>query len=205
MKKRNGDSASAHGFTDLLAALSEMRAGERPVTLRRLLEVVGRRSFGAVILLLGVVSISPLTIVPGANWLVAAVTFLFSAQILIGRRHPWLPARLLDAQFPGAAFGRVIESPRLRRWASAMDRLARPRIAFMTEAPFIALPALAAILTALVTFPLSLVPFGPVLPGISLILLGAGMTARDGVWLLVSLASLGGTGFLFARWLHWVT
>ena len=76
---------------------------------------------------------------------------------------------------------------------------------FLTEAPFVMLPACAVCLTALVTFPLSLVPLGPVLPGVSLILLGAGMTARDGVWLMVSLASVGGSALLFARWLQWVT
>jgi hypothetical protein len=205
MTRRNAVKAAAHSFSDLLTALSDMRGTDQSITLRQLLEAVGRRSFGAVILLLGFVSISPLTIVPGANWLVASVTFLFSAQILIGRSHPWLPERLLDAPFPGGAFDRVVSSQRVRRWASVMDRLARPRMMFLTEAPFVMVPALAVVLTALVTFPLSLVPLGPVLPGVSLILLGAGMTARDGVWLMVSLTSVGGSALLFARWLQWVT
>ena len=165
MTRRNAVKAAAHSFSDLLTALSDMRGTDQSITLRQLLEAVGRRSFGAVILLLGFVSISPLTIVPGANWLVA----------------------------------------RVRRWASVMDRLARPRMMFLTEAPFVVVPALAVVLTALVTFPLSLVPLGPVLPGVSLILLGAGMTARDGVWLMVSLTSVGGSALLFARWLQWVT
>ncbi|MBU6318131.1 MAG: exopolysaccharide biosynthesis protein [Alphaproteobacteria bacterium] len=205
MTRKNAVKAAAHSFADLLTALSDLRGQGQGVTLRRLLEAVGRRSFGAVILLLGFVSISPLTIVPGANWLVASVTFLFSAQILIGRTHPWLPAKLLDTPFPGDAFDRVVSSQRVRRWATVMDRLARPRMIFLTEAPFVMLPACAVCLTALVTFPLSLVPLGPILPGVSLILLGAGMTARDGVWLMVSLASVGGSALLFARWLQWVT
>lgn len=161
MKRRNAAEAAAHSFADLLTVLADMKGGDQSITLRRLLEAIGRRSFGAVILVLGFVSISPLTIVPGANWLVASVTFLFSAQILIGRSHPWLPARLLDAPFPGDVFDRVVSSQKVKRWAGVMDRLARPRMVFLTEAPFVILPALAVVLTALVTFPCRLSRSGP--------------------------------------------
>jgi hypothetical protein len=74
----------------------------------------------------------------------------------------------------------------------------RPRLEFLTEAPFVNLVALCIVAAALVTFPLSLIPFGPVAPGLAVVLFGLGMTARDGLWLLLGVAFTIGAFFLAA-------
>ena len=99
MTKRKKASQPEQNFTALLNCLVTETSGEK-VTLGQLMRIMERRSFGAVILLLGVIAISPLTVVPGATWTVAAVTLLFSVQLLFAMRHPWLPKRLLDLQMP---------------------------------------------------------------------------------------------------------
>ena len=48
---------------------------------------------------------------------------------------------------------------------------------------FVNLVALCVCAAALITFPLSLIPFAPMAPGIAIVLFGLGMTARDGLWL----------------------
>src|SRR6202008_2687926 len=85
-------------FAYLLTCLLKETSGDT-VTLGQLMRIVERRSFGAVILLLGLIAVSPLTIVPGATWTVAAVTLLFSVQLLFGRR-PILPKAMLDLKMP---------------------------------------------------------------------------------------------------------
>ncbi|MEE9380393.1 MAG: exopolysaccharide biosynthesis protein, partial [Hyphomonadaceae bacterium] len=59
----------------LMRSLVVNTDGER-VTVRDLLNAVGRRSYGPILLLLGFIGISPLSIVPGANWLVALLTLI---------------------------------------------------------------------------------------------------------------------------------
>lgn len=165
--------------------------------------MAGRRTFGPVILLLGFISISPLTIVPGANWLVAAVTLIFSFQLLIGHRKPMLPPNLLKLSMPGTAVQGVLSSARPA--ARLADKVTHPRLTFLTEPPFLVLTALACIGAALVTFPLGVIPLGPVLPGISIVLLGVGLTARDGLFLGASLLALAGAGAMsvavLQRWI----
>lgn len=161
--------------------------------------VMERRSFGAVILLLGLISISPLTIVPGANWLVATVTLLFSVQLLFGARHPVLPKKLLAMSMQRSqlvAFAKVA-----RKTAHTADALTAPRLEWLTRPPFVFLVALICVAAALITYPLGLIPFGPVLPGVSIVLMGVGLTAKDGVFLLLSGLALGGAAMLLARWL----
>jgi len=71
----------------LLASLVEQTKGEQ-VSIEDLLNAVGRRAFGPILILLGFIAISPLTIVPGTSWLVALVTLLFAGQVAVGQARP---------------------------------------------------------------------------------------------------------------------
>lgn len=192
------DRPAAQNFSRLLDSLVAETSGET-VTLGQLMQIVERRSFGAVILLLGLIAISPLTIVPGANWLVAAVTLLFSAQLLFGARHPVLPRRMLEVKMPRSQLETFVKA--LRKTAHTADRLVKPRLTFLAKPPFVIGAALICIAASLLTFPLGLIPLGPVLPGISILMMGIGLTARDGVFLLLSGLAFGGASLLLVRWL----
>jgi hypothetical protein len=191
-------SQPAQNFTSLLDCLVKETSGET-VTLGQLMGIVERRSFGAVILLLGLIAISPLTIVPGATWVVAAVTLLFSVQLLFGLKHPMMPRKLLDLKMPRPALEGFVKTT--RNLAHIADKLTAPRLGFLTRPPFIIGVALVCTIAALVTFPLGLIPLGPVLPGISILLMGIGLTARDGVFLLLSTLAMAGAVLLVVRWL----
>jgi hypothetical protein len=56
----------------------------------------------------------------------------------------------------------------------------------------VTLVALCVAAAALITFPLSLIPFAPLAPGLAVVLFGLGMTARDGLWLSLGMALTGG-------------
>ncbi len=180
----------------LLHALVRDTAGDT-VTIDQLLKAVGRRAHGPVFLLLGFISISPLTIIPGANWLFATLTLIFALQVVIGLRHPWLPRHVLDFAFKreflvkGAAAG--------QKYAHMLDALVKPRFTFLTEAPFVQIVALVCVVSALITYPLGLVPFGPVLPGLTILLFGLALTARDGVAVLFAAAAFAGAVVVLIR------
>jgi len=190
------DDSHPHSFTSLLESLETETSGD-PVTFGQLLDVAGRRTFGPVILLLGAISISPLTIVPGANWAVATATLLFAGQLLFGRKRPWLPAGILNIQFRREHLSKMVRGG--REAAHVADRLTAPRLTFLTEPPFVFGTALLCVMAALVTYPLGLIPLGPILPGVSIVLLGIGLTARDGLFLLMSGISLAGAAVLVSR------
>jgi hypothetical protein len=195
--KEAGASGPPPNFTYLLNCLLKETSGET-VTLGQLMHIVERRSFGAVILLLGLIAVSPLTIVPGATWTVAAATLLFSVQLLFAR-HPVLPKKMLAMQMPRPALESFVKAS--RKMAHIADSVTAPRLGFLTRPPFVIGVAVVCILASLVTFPLGLVPLAPLLPGISILLMGIGLTARDGVFLLLSTLAMVGSILLVARWL----
>lgn len=187
-----------HNLGSLMNSLVLNTQGEK-VTVRDLLDAVGRRSYGPVLLLLGFVSISPLTIVPGANTITSLLILLISAQIPFGRKYPWVPKRALDFEFERKHLLSGVASS--QKYVSWIDALLRPRLTFLTEPPFAQLVALICVAAALVCFPLSFVPLGPVLPGIAVMLFGLGLTSRDGLVILGAGLSLAASIFvLFRLW-----
>mgnify|MGYP003631160608 FL=1 len=188
--------ATVNNLESLLASLTDCTSGDE-VTVRDLLNAVGRRSYGPILLLLGFIAVTPLTIIPGTSWLVALITLLIAGQIVIGRKFPWVPRRVLDVSFPRSALVAGVEQA--RKYVRPVDRVLKPRLAFLSGSPFIVLAAMVCVAAALLTFPLGLFPFGPVLPGLTVLLFGLGLTARDGFVLVAAGAGLAGAIWLLLR------
>ncbi len=186
---RNGTNVPVTNLRTMMRSLV-LNTEREDVTVAELLQAIGRRAHGPVFLLLGFIAVSPLTIIPGANWFVATVILVFALQVVFGFRHPWLPKGVTEFKFKrdhlvqGVAAG--------ERYAHMIDALVKPRLTFLTEPPFIQVVALICVLAALISFPLGLVPLGPLLPSLTVLLFGLALTARDGVVLLLAGCAFGG-------------
>ncbi len=167
-----------------------------PFRLGDIVEAVGRRSYGPLLLVIGLFAISPATIVPGMTWLAAALTFLVAGQMLFGMQRPWLPRKALRTRLPRE--GSLQALGKVRPWAARIDTVLKPRMAVLSQPPFVNVVALFVLAAALVTFPLSLIPLAPLAPGVAVVFFGLGMVARDGLWLLLGAVVLTG-----AFWLVW--
>lgn len=163
------------------------------VTIRELLSTVGRRSYGPLLLLIGLIALSPITAVPGLTWFTAALTLLIALQMFVGRRTPWLPKGALDARVSRDLVVKGVSAA--RPWAQRIDKLLKPRLTFLALQPFVNLIALAVIGAALITIPLGLIPFGPFVPSLAIVIFGLGMTARDGLVLLLGLIGSGAAAY----------
>ena len=166
------------------------------LTLGEILDSVGRRSYGPLLLVIGLFAISPATVVPGMTWLTAALTLLVAGQMALGLPSIWLPKKALEAELPRNAVASGIE--KTRGMAKTIDKLLKPRLTFLSKPPFVNLVALMCILAALITFPLGLIPFAPLAPGLAVMFFGLGMVARDGLWLALGTAAMAGA-FLLAK------
>ncbi|MGD9981546.1 MAG: exopolysaccharide biosynthesis protein [Hyphomonadaceae bacterium] len=183
------NAAHPDGLADVLDELSHNVNRESElagIRLGVLLSAVGRRSYGPILLLLGLIAISPLTALPFTTTIVAAITLLVAVQMALGLNRPWLPKPALNIRVPRRAFFHFLDYARPK-----VDRidgvLLRERWTFMTVPLFVNAVALCVCAAALITFPLSLIPLAPLAPGVAIVLFGLGMTARDGVWLSIGI------------------
>lgn len=193
MAAKSGSAETLSGLLDKI----ERRVDEQgpksttgKLTLGEIMDIIGRRAYGPLLLIVGILSVSPLSMIPGSTWMFAALTLLIAMQMAINRKHPWLPSGLLKTSFPQDKVSGALK--KVRPWTSAVDKIVRPRFEFLARAPWLILVALLAIAAALVTFPLSFIPLAPFLPGATVILIGLGVTARDGLVLGLAMGILAG-------------
>ncbi|MBY0567254.1 MAG: exopolysaccharide biosynthesis protein [Hyphomonadaceae bacterium] len=179
---------------DEIEETAEAQPSSQPLTLGDLLNSVGRRSYGPLLLVIGLIAISPLTALPGLTWATAALTIIVAGQMALGLPHLWLPKSALNIRIGRRQVTDGVEKSRpAARW---IDHLLKARLQFLSKPPFANLVALMVLAAALITFPLGLVPLLPLIPGIAIVAFGLGVTARDGVWLLLGTLIVGGAFWL---------
>src|SRR5688500_14100471 len=149
-----------------------------------MMQAVGRSSFGALLLLGGLVTLSPLDIIPGIPTLIALAVLIVCVQLLAGRRHFWLPSWVLRRSIPREKFLRALTW--LRKPARFGDRLVRPRLTALTSDAAIKMIAVGCIVVALAMPVMEVVPFSANLAGIALSAFGLAVIARDGLLALVA-------------------
>jgi hypothetical protein len=160
------------------------------VSVGAIVRTIGERAHGPLLLTVGLISISPATLAPGATWALATLTLLIAVQVALRTPRPWMPREALRLEAPRAQLAGFIKA--MRPAATAVDKVVRPRWQFLAEPPWTTLVALLCATAALITFPLGLVPFAPLAPGLAIVLFGLGLTARDGVLLALGAATMGG-------------
>jgi hypothetical protein len=175
------------------------RIGERPgaeVSLEELVHAFGERGFGALLLLLGLIS-AVIGAIPGTTTVLGLPMLFLGAQLLFRRDELWLPGWMLERRIDRAAFAAAASRvmPHLQR----VERFSRPRLKFMSSDLAESLIGLACVIWAAVLI-LPLVGFN-LFPSLFVAAFGFGLLQRDGV--LVIIAWLGSAGFATVVWLAW--
>lgn len=164
----------------LLDTLGEAAPDCAETSLGAIIEALGTRSFGPLLVLAGLIAISPLSGVPGVPTTVGALVALIAIQLLIGRRHFWLPQWLKHRCVARSTFEAALHGA--RRPARFVDRLLRPRLTVLTHGPGVFMIAALSLLIAIALPLLELVPFSATLAGVVFAALGLSLMAHDGLF-----------------------
>ena len=190
------DSAPLQGV--LAHVLAEMDGADS--NLRDIVQSLGHRAFGPVMVLCGLFLMTPLGALPGVPGAFGLINIAFAAQLLLRRPHPYVPDVLARVRVPVARVASVHR--RAAPWLARIDALLRPRLAWVTEGPMLVLVAVMSILLSAAMVPLGVIPFGVVPVAFILGLMGLALVARDGALMLVALSvSLGIFGWLASLFL----
>ncbi len=163
-------------------------AGDEAVTLGWILEQLHERAFGLFLLILALPCCIPFLY--GIPQIVSLPLMFVSAQILIGRRVPWLPVRLSNRAIAGADLHRLAAGA--GPWLRRIEAISRPRFSFLTRAPWERILGAALVLfSASILVPL---PGTNTVPGVAVVLAAMGLLQRDG--LLVVLGAVLGTAWI---------
>jgi len=164
------------------------------VSVAHVMSTLGARSFGPLLLVPGLIGISPIGAIPGLPAVMALIVFIVAAQILVGMDHAWLPAALLRRSMAGKKLRQVCNA--VAPYARFVDRFLRPRFDPLTRGPFLRIVAALVLIVALVTPVIEIVPLAGIVPNAAIVAFGLALTAHDGIWALIATLITGGTFYL---------
>jgi hypothetical protein len=181
---------------DLLDQVEDTARSEDPVSVEMILRAVGRRSFGPLLLLVGLVTLAPIIgDIPGVPTLMGVLLLLTAGQLLMGRDHIWLPQWILSRSVSRETLCKAIRA--IRKPSRFVDRWLKPRLEPLTQGVgFYFVAAVCVLIAALLPF-MELIPFSANGAGIALTAFGLAVLARDGLLALLALVVILGTsGFV---------
>ena len=171
-------------ISDRLDQLAAEAQGQ-DVTLAWVLDTLGERAFGLFLLFLALPCCIPFLY--GVPQVVALPMMFVSAQILMGRRAPWLPEKLGARTISAQSLTGLAD--RAGPWLRRIEAISKPRLTALTRAPLDRVVGVALVLfSASILVPL---PGTNTVPGFAVVIVSMGLLQRDGI--LVILGSIIGT------------
>ncbi|MEL7116305.1 MAG: exopolysaccharide biosynthesis protein [Pseudomonadota bacterium] len=168
-------------ISDRLDRLASEAEGET-ATLGWILEQLHERAFGLFLLVLALPCCIPFLY--GIPQVVALPLMFVSAQILLGRKTPWLPQKLAARSVSTAGLSNLAE--RSGPWLRRIEAVSHPRLSALTRAPFDQVLGLALVIfSASILVPL---PGTNTVPGFAVVVVAMGLLQRDGLLVLAGAA-----------------
>jgi len=176
--------------SDLEAVLGDLQRAARSngakVSVGEIVATFGRRSFGPLLLLTGLLGMTPVAAIPSAPSIIALITVLIAGQLLFGRETIWLPRFLENLSVKSE---RVAKAARMaKKPMHIAERIVRPRLLSLTTPMADRLVALACVLVAICVPPLELLPFVAFVPSLAIFAFGLSLVTRDGALVLIALS-----------------
>jgi hypothetical protein len=177
----NSDSPNSQSLSQRLADFAD-QIPEAGLSVGELVKQLGREGLLLLCIVLSLPFLLPVSI-PGVST-VFGLLILFIGSSEAVRMPIWLP---------GKVAGYSLTRERLRdilklgaSWVQRLEKLARPRMAWLTQASMQRFNGAMLVLgAALLMMPLAIIPFSNTLPALACIFLAVGMLGRDGVCILL--------------------
>ena len=161
------------------------------LTIQQMLNRVGPRSFGAILLVPALILVSPISIIPFMPTIGGLIILTIATQAFFGRRHMWIPHVLGRRKLNTEQLCKVVTY--LRRPAAWLDRNSRDRLRFLTATPLDRV-ALLSVMTVAATWPfLEIVPMFTSISAGGVALVAFSLMVRDGFILLAGYSVIAGT------------
>tara|TARA_R110001583_G_scaffold194956_1_gene367901 strand:+ start:63041 stop:63670 length:630 start_codon:yes stop_codon:yes gene_type:complete len=170
--------------TGIIDKLVETGRVNGDVTLGEMAHAMRFRSYGPFLLVPGLVGVSPLGAIPGVPTFLAILIALFAAQMILGRRHIWLPEMIERRSITGAKLERAMEKMHpVGHWLDQHFHERWPGL--LTHRTLRGAATICLLLVLPMPF-FELVPFAAALPMAAVAGFGLAMTLRDGVVMMVA-------------------
>jgi hypothetical protein len=173
-------SETQKSLSDILRDLADHE--EPQISVAQLVDRFGGRALGGLLLIFGLACTLPLP--PGGTTIFGFPLLLLAPQLVIGARHPWLPAKVRKGAIATEDLRKGL--PRVLPWIRRVEAVSRPRFTFLFGGigeRFIGLTCF--LLAVVLILP---IPLGNILPAAAVSVLSLALVQRDGLLALFGYA-----------------
>ena len=180
-------------LTGILDKIHEESEGSE-IVIDRIVTSLKHRGYGPMLLMPAIFNLLPTGAIPGVPSFMGLIIIFISAQMIIGKKTPYVPKRLRNIEIKKKKFekSRKFLSP----YTKKIDHYLKPRFRFLSSnfaSRFIG----ASCVTLGMTMPaLGLIPFAADIPAFVVALYALGLSTRDGVVIMIAITA--NTGALVA-------
>jgi hypothetical protein len=182
--------------TDLTGILDKVHdniEGDK-IQVKNIINSLESRGYGPLLLAPALFSLFPTGAIPGVPSLMGITIFFISLQLVIGKKHPWMPQKVQKFSFKKDKFEKSRDF--LKPYTKKIDCYIKPRYKFLTNVVTVRFIGLACMALAATMPVLGIVPFAADIPAFVIALYGLGLATRDGV--VISLAVVFNAGAVVA-------
>lgn len=170
---------------DILDAVETLARDQDRVAVGDLIEALGSRGFGPLLVVMPLIDISPIGGIPGLPTAMALVIVLVAAQIVLGRQHLWLPGFVRRRSVKASTACKAVA--KTRGVARFTDRWFHGRLPALTRGAVVRVGALGVIALCCTVPPLELLPFATTAPMLAIAAYGLALTVRDGALMIAAI------------------
>lgn len=171
-------------FTGVLDHIDDCAEGDK-LTLGEIVDSFGGRGYGPLLLALALIELLPTGAIPGVPTILAIIIVIIAGQLVAGRSAPWVPEKLRSKGFSRHKFEAARK--KVRPFTQKMDKIVKPRLEQFTSPIAARVIAGICIALALTMPPLEVIPFASSIPSSAIGFFGIGLSAHDGLIILLGL------------------
>lgn len=144
-----------------------------------LVDLLDHRAYGIGMLIFALPNILPFAVIPGVSAMFSLPILFLSVQLMLLRKHPWLPRRIRTKQLNTDAIATFIH--RAMPYLEKAEKMVKPRLSFFSSAFFI--PAVGFTLLYLCFLLMLPIPLSNMVFGGLIALMAIGLVENDGLLL----------------------
>lgn len=178
----------------VLDRISETVVSRHRVTFGDIIDTVGSRSFGPVLMTIGILLLSPISGIPGIPTLSGLLILFIAVQMLVLQEGFWLPAWVMDRHLPSDKLLKGIRF--LEPAATFIDARLQPRLTMVVRGPGSYLLGGLCVAIACAMPVMEIIPFSATAAGFALAVFGLAMISLDGLLALLGMVFTGAVATL---------
>lgn len=197
MKKERKEKQQKIPISQILLRI-QLEEKKESITYAELFARLGDHAFGLIIILFALPSVLPLSIIPGFSFFFSLPIIMIALYLIIGKQTLWIPQFLAVKEINLSQLDKVIQ--KTVPYLIKIERILKPRWLFLTTRGMERLHGvLLLLLGILLTLP---IPMSNFFLATLIILIGMGLTEKDGVMIALAYCGAFAVFFVFKQLIY---